>query len=85
MHRNNRNFKVLCAALQLSRADVATIMGGTVSNSQIDGWKRGEGARKNATGNSQADTVPRFRAMTDEQFDQFCTGLLDWLRPREDN
>lgn len=85
MHRNNRNFKVLCAALQLSKSDVFEIMGRTVSKSQIDGWRRGEEARKRASGNSEADTVTRFKAMSNEDFDRFCTGLLDWFRPKEED
>lgn len=81
MSRNNQNFKRLCAALKLTRNDVAEILQGAVSKSQIDGWMRGESSRKNATGSSRADTVARFRPMSDEHFDQFCAALVDWLKP----
>lgn len=83
MSRNNQNLKRLCAALSLRRDDVAEIMSGHASKSQVDGWLRNKSARKNATGNSQAETVSRFRPMSDEHFDQFCICLADWLKPNE--
>jgi uncharacterized protein YehS (DUF1456 family) len=80
--RNNENFKRLCAALNLRRRDVAEILNDKVSKSQIDGWMRSSDARKNATGNSNAVTVSRYRVMSDEHFDLFCSNLADWLQSR---
>lgn len=85
MSRNNQNFKRLCAALKLRRNDVAEILNGVVSKSQIDGWMRSEDARKNATGSSQAESVPRYRLMSDEHFDLFCAGLREWLQRQDEN
>lgn len=79
MSRNNANFKRLCVALNLRRGDVVEILNDQVSKSQIDGWMRGSDARKNATGNSSAVTVSRYRIMSDEHFDLFCANLADWL------
>ena len=79
--RNNRNLKRLCAALGLGRRDVAEITG--VSGSRADGWLRAPVATKNATGTSRADTVRRFRQMTDAEFDEFCDGLADWYNDRD--
>ena len=84
MNRNNQNYKRIRAALQLSKHDVYEIFGGLVSKSIIDAWSRSELARKNATGNSSSTTVARFRAMSDQQFDDFCTGLLSWCKEDQD-
>lgn len=83
--RNNQNFKRLVFALSLTKADIHDILGGQVSKSKIDTWLRNASARKNATGTSQAETVSRYRPMSDDHFDQFCEGLVSWLRQyRED-
>lgn len=79
-NRNNQNFKRLCLALKLDKHDVFHIMNGQVSKSQIDGWRRAESAMKLGSGNSPATTLSRFRPMSDEQFDQFCEGLVDWMK-----
>lgn len=80
MSRNNVNFKCICAALKLRRGDVAEILKGAVSKSQIDGWMRSQDSRKSATGNSEAETVARYRPMSNEHFDLFCEGLVYWVR-----
>lgn len=85
MSRNNNNFKRLCVALNLSRGDVAEILNGQVSKSLIDGWMRSSGARKNATGNSNAVTVSRYRIMSDDHFDLFCENLDEWLRLQDES
>lgn len=77
INRNNDNFKRLRAALELSKQDLYTIFKGRYSKSQIDSWSRSENALKNASGNSRASVVPRFRPMSDEAFDLFCEGLLE--------
>ncbi len=83
MYRNNENYKRLLRALHLSKNDVHEIMAGEVSKSQIDGWSRNEGAVKHGTGTSQADTVRRFRPMSDEHFDLFCTRIIQWVADLE--
>lgn len=80
MSRNNQNFKRLCVALSLDKHDVFNIMRGQVSKSQIDAWRRSEGAIKSGSGNSPALQLSRFRPMSDQQFDQFCDGLVDWMK-----
>ncbi|MDC9591451.1 hypothetical protein PSI23_19730 [Xenorhabdus sp. XENO-10] len=82
--RNNQNFKRICLALELTKHDVFDILDGKCSKSQIDGWGRASNARKQASGNSTAETVPRFRAMTDQQFDEFCDGLVGWMKSEDD-
>jgi uncharacterized protein YehS (DUF1456 family) len=84
MSRNNMNFKRICAALGLRRNDVHEILNGSVSKSQVDGWMRNEDSRKSASGNSNAETVSRYRPMSDDNFDAFCEGLIDWYKKYEE-
>ncbi|PHM23006.1 DUF1456 family protein [Xenorhabdus ehlersii] len=83
--RNNKNFKRIRLALELTKHDIFDILGEKYSKSQIDGWSRGANARKLASGNSPAETVSRFRAMTDQQFDDFCEGLVDWMKSTDED
>ncbi|KMJ46703.1 hypothetical protein AB204_02485 [Xenorhabdus khoisanae] len=78
--RNNQNLRRICLALRLNRNEIFDILQGKYSKSQIDGWGRAVDARKQASGNSTAETVPRFRPMSDQQFDEFCDGLIGWMK-----
>ena len=82
MSRNNKNFKRLRAALALSRSDVSEIMrlgGIEVSSSRADAWGRGESSEKwSGTGQGQRRMAP----MSDDEFDAFCGGLVEWVKTR---
>lgn len=78
--RNNQNYKRLRAALGLSRDDVVEVLrlgGVDVSKSRADAWGRGEAAEKwSGTGQGQRRMAP----MSDEEFDSFCAGLVEWMK-----
>ena len=76
--------KLLASALDLTRADIASIieMGGiTVSKSRVDSWLRSRTATKNATGNSElaGQRINRTNTIKPEEFHAFCVGLKPWL------
>ena len=77
--RNNKNFKSLYYALQLSDSDVVEILGGSVSKSRVKGWLRGQNASRDRGHGRET----RFTPMSDEEFDLFCSRLEDWLDAEE--
>ncbi len=69
-NRNNQNYARLKLALSLSDAQVSLLMndaGAHISKSKANAWARGR-----ASG--------RVVAMTDDQFDLFCSGLIVWCQ-----
>ncbi|MEQ1966700.1 DUF1456 family protein [Xenorhabdus nematophila] len=80
---NNDNFKRICIALDLRRNDVFDILQEKYSKSQIDGWMRSVNAKKSGTGSSRSEVLSRFREMSDQQFDEFCNGLVDWMKSED--
>ncbi|MCP9270158.1 DUF1456 family protein [Xenorhabdus sp. XENO-1] len=83
--RNNDNYKRIRRALDLTNNDVFEILQEKYSKSQIDGWSRSVDAVKSGTGNSRANTISRFRPMSDGQFDDFCSGLIDWMKSGDES
>lgn len=78
------HLKLLAAALELRRADIAAIleMGGvTVSKNRVDTWLRGENSVKTASGNSAiaGKKIARAGTMKPDEFHAFCVGLKPWL------
>jgi len=70
---NNAELKRIVAERRLSARDVAGLAG--VSKTRADAWLRAPGARKRGSGNSSASTVPRYRAMHDEEMERFLDAL----------
>ena len=65
-------YKRLRLALRLHRRDVVEIMrlgGLSVSSSRADGWNR-------------ADGDDRGQDITNEEFDAFTHGLVEWMKQR---
>lgn len=78
------NLKLLAAALDLKRGDIAAIicLGGVqVSKSRVDSWLRGKNATKIATGNSElaGARINRTGTIKPDEFRAFCVGLKAWL------
>ena len=78
--KNNEKFKCISMSLRLSKSDIYHILKGEYSKSQIDGWSRNPDSRKNATGNSNAKTLSRYREMSDNEFTDFCTHLSNCIK-----
>lgn len=74
--RNNRNFKSIRLAMQLSEGEVADIcrLGGLdIGKDKARRWAR------------SPDAGPgRFSAMADADFDAFCAGLPIWSKEQDD-
>lgn len=84
MHTQTIQLKLLAAALELKRGDIAEIIalgGVNVSKSRVDSWLRSQGAMKNATGNSElrGARINRYGEINGDEFHAFCVGLKPWL------
>ena len=88
MHTQTIQPKLLAAALELKRSDIAEIiaLGGiNVSKSRVDSWLRGQNATKNASGNSElrGERINRTGVISSDEFHAFCVGLKPWLAALE--
>ncbi|MTH45407.1 DUF1456 family protein [Intestinirhabdus alba] len=90
MQAQTVQLKLLAAALELTRADIAEIIalgGVAVSKSRVDSWLRSRGATKNATGNSElrGTRINRSGEINSDEFHAFCVGLKPWLAALDKN
>ena len=80
IHRNNRNYKKIRCSLQLTVEEVAKWMG--VSKNLVSQWSRSPTATKLESGRDRQNRrlVSRYKIMTDEQFDIFCSAIADNIK-----
>lgn len=87
--RNNQNLKRICSALRLDRGDIVEIMacgGIQISASKAHGWLRGKHAKREHRDSRDGAifTDHRMKVMTNEEFDFFCSGLVEWFKRRDE-
>ena len=81
--RNNQNLKYICRALELCDEDIVEIMrlgGSDISKSRANGFRRGAGKyRKPDHGaHNPQELERRMKIMSDDEFDAFCAGLVEY-------
>lgn len=75
-NRNNVNLKALRVAFSLKSSEVASICG--VSKATASCWLRSPTSVKSGSGLAKGRVVSRYREMSDDQFDLFCSNMADW-------